>query len=264
MQSPDTTSPDPHPKSVGGAVDYDAELQLHDRVFRTACAIAAHERLLDIGCGAGQTTRDAARAAPSGSAMGLDIMAPAIEKARALAAAQGVRNVRFEHGDAATYPLPSQAFDVAISRYGTMFFADPLAAFRNIRSALTEDGRLVMMVWQTREANEWSTAVHGAHAKSTAAFSLADPAVTERLLAEAGFAQATFQDVHEPVYYGDSIEAALEWIGQFQATQAALQSLDVAAAARERARLREVVAQHYRDGGVWFGSRAWIVSAGGR
>lgn len=261
MTFPETSSPDPRPNTAAGPVDFDSELHLHDRVFRKACAIQAHERVLDIGCGAGQTTRDAARAASAGSALGVDVMAPAIASARELAAAQGLRNVRFEQGDAQTYPFPPQGFDVAISRYGTMFFADPAAAFRHVRGVLTDEGRLVMMVWQAREANEWTTAIHGANAQSPAAFSLGDPATVERLLDAAGFAQATFQDVHEPVYYGNSIEAALAWIGQFQATKSALQSLDAEAAERERARLHEVVARHYRDQGVWFDSRAWIISA---
>src|SRR5918997_1528248 len=114
-------------------MDYDAELRLHNKALRRACAILAHERVLDIGCGAGQTTREAARVASHGSAMGIDTSAPMIARARALAAAEGLRNVRFEHGDAQVHPLPSQGFDVAISRFGTMFFADPVAAFRNIR-----------------------------------------------------------------------------------------------------------------------------------
>jgi len=261
MTLPDTSSPDERPKTGPSPVDYDAELQLHNRALRHACALLAHERVLDIGCGAGQTTRDAARAAAAGSAMGIDISAPMIARARSLAAAEGVRNVRFEQGDAQAYPFPSQGFDVAISRFGTMFFADPVAAFRNIRSALAADGRLVMMVWQAREANEWSMAVQGEHALSSAAFSLADPATVERILGAAGFAPPTFQDVDEPVYYGDSVEAALDWIGGFQSTQDASQSQDAASAEHERARLREVVAQHRRDDGVWFGSRAWIISA---
>lgn len=261
MTSSEAASPDSRPNAGGVPVDFDSELQLHHPLFMRACAIAAHERVLDIGCGAGQTTRDAARAATAGGAYGVDVMASSIAGAREQAAAQGLRNVRFEQGDAQTYPFPAHAFDVAISRYGTMFFTDPAAAFRHVRGVLTDQGRLVMMVWQAREANEWTTAIHGANAQSPAAFSLGDPATVERVLDAAGFTQVTFQDVQEPVYYGDSIEAALEWIGQFQATKAALQSLDVAAAERERARMRDVVAQHYRDGGVWFGSRSWIVSA---
>src|SRR5687768_11250811 len=133
-------------------MDYDAELRLHNQPFRQACAILPHERVLDIGCGSGLTTREAALAASAGSAVGIDTSAPAIARARELADAEGVRNVRFEHGDAQAHPFPQQGFDVAISRFGTMFFADPIAAFRNIRSALTGDGRLVMMVWQAYEA----------------------------------------------------------------------------------------------------------------
>lgn len=259
MTLPDTTSPNERPKP--GPVDYDAELRLHNVALRHACALLAHERVLDIGCGAGKTTRDAARAVAAGSAMGIDVSAPMIDRARALAAAEGVRNVGFEQGDAQTHPLPPQSFDVAISRFGTMFFADPVAAFRNIRSALSADGRLVMMVWQAREANEWSMAVQGDHALSSAAFSLADPSTVERVLGAAGFAQPTFEDVHEPVYYGENVEAALDWIGGFQSSQDALRSRVAAAAEHERARLRAIVEQHRRDDGVWFDSRAWIVSA---
>ncbi len=258
MKFPETASSD---ERGAGPVDYDAELHLHNRAFRSACAVLAHERVLDIGCGAGKTTRDAARAASAGGAMGIDASGPAIARASALAAAEGVRNVRYEQGDAQTHAFLSQSFDVAISRFGTMFFADPIVAFRNIRGALADDGRLVMMVWQAREANEWSMAVQGDHALSSAAFSLADPSAAEGILDAAGFAHTTFQDVHEPVYYGDSVEAALDWIGGFQSTQEASQSRDAASAERERARLRGIVAQHHRDDGVWFDSRAWIINA---
>lgn len=242
-------------------MDYDAELQLHNQIFRRACAILEHERVLDIGCGAGRTTREAAGVASAGSAMGIDTSAPAIARARELAESEGVRNVSFEHGDAQAHPFPQQGFDVAISRFGTMFFADSIAAFRNIRNALTDDGRLVMMVWQAYEANEWAVAIQRNNAQSSAAFSLADRSVVERLLGAAGFADATFQDVHEPVYYGDSVEAALDWIGGFQSTRDALRSLDAASAERERERLSGIAAQHYRDQAVWFDSRAWIIQA---
>jgi SAM-dependent methyltransferase len=261
MRFPEAGSPSARPKTGASPVDYDAELQLHNHAFRHACAILAHERVLDIGCGAGQTTRDAARTAAAGSAVGIDVSAPAIACARELAAAEGVRNVRFEQGDAQAHPFAPRGFDVAISRFGTMFFADPIAAFHNIRGALAADGRLVMMVWQALEANEWSLAIQGDHAQSSAAFSLAAPSAAERILDAAGFAHATFQDVHEAVYYGDSVEAALDWIGQFQTTREALRSLDAASAEHERARLRGIVAQHHRDDGVWFDSRAWIISA---
>lgn len=252
-------------------MDYDSELRLHNEVLRRACAIHPNEKVLDIGCGAGQTTRDAARAAPDGSALGIDTSAAMIARARDLARTEALGNARFELGDAQTWPFPSQHFDVAISRFGTMFFADPVAAFGNIRQALKAGGRLVMMVWQSAAVNEWSVATQQCLAPGNSPasvfagafdpFSFADPSAVERLLAAAGFAEATFADVDEPVYYGASVEAALDWIGGFMCTRDILQRLDAAGAERALARLREMLAKHQRAQGVWFDSRAWIVTA---
>src|SRR4030095_12912991 len=108
-------------------MDYDSELRLHNEVLQRACAIRRDEKILDIGCGTGQTTRDAARAAPDGSALGMDTSAAMIARARELARTEGPGNVLFERGDVQTWRFPSQQFDVAISRVGTTFFADPLA-----------------------------------------------------------------------------------------------------------------------------------------
>ena len=142
-----------------GPIDYDAELRRHDEVLRRACAIQSRDHILDIGCGTGQTTRQAARAAESGTALGVDVSAPAIERARALAQAEQVRNVAFECADAQVYRFPQERFDLAMSRFGTMFFEDPATAFANIRPALRPGGRLVMMVWQARDRNEWDVTI---------------------------------------------------------------------------------------------------------
>ena len=242
-------------------MDYDAELRLHTEVLRNAWAISDTDRVLDIGCGAGLTTCEAGRAASAGSALGVDISAPMIARARERAATENLHNVRFDRGDAQVHPFPAQGFDVAISRFGTMFFADPVAAFRNIRAALERHGRLVMMVWQSHEANEWSVAIQQGPVRPSDAFSLADPASVAAILDAAGFAQPDFQDVREPVYYGDSVEAAFDWVGSFRDTREQLQSLDAVAAERARERLRNTLAQHQREQGVWFDSRAWIVTA---
>lgn len=252
-------------------MDYDTELQLHHGPLLRACAIRSHEHVLDIGCGAGQTTRDAARLAAAGSAFGVDTSAPMIARARELAAAAGLSNARFEQGDAQAHNFPSEHFDAAISRYGTMFFADPVAAFRNIRGALRPGGRLVMMVWQSHESNEWSVAIQRALAAHDTApivssgspdpYSLADPRTVERILGAAGFADTSFSDVREPVYYGASVDAAFDWVRGFLFTRDLLERLDATAAARAVERLRETLAKHYRTDGVWFDARAWIVTA---
>ena len=82
-----------------------------------------------------------------------------LERARLRTAEEGLHNVTFEHGDAQVHPFPPARFDVVISRFGTMFFADPIAAFTNIARAARTGARLVMMVWQSEERNEWATAV---------------------------------------------------------------------------------------------------------
>jgi ubiquinone/menaquinone biosynthesis C-methylase UbiE len=252
-------------------MDYDSELQLHTAPLLAACAIRGHEHVIDIGCGTGQTTREAARLAVTGSALGVDITEWMIKRAQALAAAEGPHNVRFELADAQVHSFLPQHYDIAISRYGTMFFADPVAAFRNIAGALRPGGRLAMMVWQAHEANEWSVAVHQVLAPYESSegvppgeqehFSFADPGTVERILGAAGFGSVHFNDVREPIYFGANVEAAVEWIRGFRFVRHALQRLDAAAAAQLLASLRETVARNCSEKGVWFPAREWIVTA---
>jgi SAM-dependent methyltransferase len=248
-----------------GPVTYDAELHRHDEVLRRACGVQPYEQVLDIGCGLGQTTCEAARLARPGSALGVDISEPAIERARELAQTQGVHNVSFERADAQVHRFPPERFDLAMSRFGTMFFDDPVAAFANIGRALRPAGRLVMMVWQAGERNEWEVAIRqslkAVASEGPDAFSLADPPTVTGTLEAAGFAGATFSDVHEPVYYGADVSAALDWVRGFACTREVLSRLDPAAMERALGRLREMLAGHLSGDGVWFDSRAWIVSA---
>ena len=254
-----------------GPSGYDAELRRHNEVLRPAVGVQLHDHVLDIGCGTGQTTRQAARTARAGSAVGIDVSAPAIERARELARAEALRNVTFSRANAQVHRFPPGRFDLAISRFGTMFFDDPDAAFANISRALRPAGRLVMMVWQARERNEWDVTIRrslGAAEEPAAIpsagpdpFSLADPQAVTQILKAAGFAGVAFTDVHEPVYYGPDVAAALDWVRSFACTSEILKRLDPAAAARAAGRLREALAAHLSDDGVWFDSRAWIVTA---
>jgi SAM-dependent methyltransferase len=252
-------------------MDYDAELRLHNEALRLAYGIRRQDRVLDIGCGAGQSTREAARMAAAGSALGVDLSGLMIDRARQLAYAEGLRNVRFEQADVQVHRFPPERFDVAISRFGTMFFLDPLAAFANVARALRLAGRLVMMVWQEHERNEWSVTIQRSLAgddttparpsEAQDPFLLADPATVERLLYKSGFTGVTFTDVHEPVYYGPDVAAALDWTRGFTCATDVLNRLDPAGAERALERLRGTLAAHASADGVWFDSRAWIVKA---
>ena len=253
------------------ALDYDAEVQRHDDVLRRTSGVQPHDHVVDIGCGLGQTTCEAARMAYAGGALGVDISASAVERAREIARAQGIGNVAFECADAQVHLFPQDRFDLAISRFGSMFFADPVVAFRNVGQALRPAGRLVMMVWQARDRNEWDVAIRQALAEpggsavtasaGSEAFSLAHPPAVRGILEAAGFAGVTFTDVHEPVYYGPDVAAALEWARSFACTRQALDRLDHADAASALRRLQEMLAAHLGKDGVWLGSRAWIVTA---
>jgi SAM-dependent methyltransferase len=244
-------------------VTFDSELRAHNERLRAATGIRAGERVLDIGCGAGQTTREAARAAAPGEVLAVDVSAGALERARELTAAEGLRNVTYEEGDAQTYPFEPDHFDVAISRCGVMFFADPAAAFANIARALRPGGRLVALVWQRWRDNEWVVAVDEAVGSSLDgdAFSLGDPDSTTRIFQSAGFGDVHFEEVDEPVFYGADVDEALEWVSGFQDVSRVLQALDRAGRDNAIERLRATFAAHRTPDGVTFGSRAWLVTA---
>lgn len=252
-------------------LDYDAELRLHNQRLRDVYEIGPSDRVLDIGCGSGQTTCEAARLASAGMAHGVDSSAAMIERARHRTMKERLRNVTFQHADAEACRFPDERFDIAISRFGTMFFNDPIAAFTNIGRALRPSARLVMMVWQPHRRNEWSVAIEealsgrGATAQppqpGPGPFSLSDPGHVERILTYAGFSEVTFDEVHEPVFYGSDVDAALGFVAAFQSTRELLLGLNERSASQAVERLRQTLATHETGGGVWFDSWAWIVTA---
>ena len=111
--------------------------------------------VLDVGCGCGGTTLAAARLVAPGQATGLDLSGPMLARARSGAEAAGLSNAVFQQGDAQVHELEPGTFGTVISRFGVMFFADPVAAFANIRSATRPGGRLVFACWQPLAANPW-------------------------------------------------------------------------------------------------------------
>ncbi|MFD9734530.1 class I SAM-dependent methyltransferase [Umezawaea sp. NPDC059074] len=260
-----------HGGPVANAVfDYDAELRRYQPLLREAFDVRADDHVLDIGCGAGRTTRESARLATGGGALGVDVSAAMVARARELAAAEGLDNVRFEQADAQVHPFPSERFTLGTSRFGTMFFADPVAAFTNIGRALRPGGRLVQLVWQDSGEQEWVAAIQGALAGRDPApvppaaggpFSLADPATVDGVLTAAGFTDVSVNDVREPVYYGADADAAADAVLALRMASEAFVRFDAGEAERALDRLRAVMAGHSTVDGVWFDSRAWLVTA---
>lgn len=250
------------------AARFDAAVDRHQAVFIDAAAVQRDDHILDIGCGSGATTRAAAYRAPDGQALGVDLSAGMIALARDLAQREQIRNVRFVCADAQIEPFDTGAFDLAISRTGSMFFGRPDEAFANVARAMRPGGRLVLMTWQPFERNEWQSTIATALTgraptapppTAPGPFSLSSPDRVRALLGGAGFEHVELDGVVEPMCFGrdpdDAFEFVIDLFGWL------VRDLDDAAAGAARQRLRDALQRHATDDGVLLGSAAWIVTA---
>jgi SAM-dependent methyltransferase len=253
---------------AANAERFDALLAAYQDPFMRTAAIGRTEQVLDIGCGTGQTSRDAARAAASGAVLGIDLSAHMIDLARKLAAGEGVGNARFVHGDAQIYAFEPGTFDIVISRAGATFFGDPVAAFCNIAGALRPGGRLTLLASQGLPQNEWLLAVFGALAggrelpapppDAPGPFAFADPDRVRAILGNAGFQNIRVDGLSAPMPLGSDASEALGFVlGLFGWL---LNGLDETGQARARDALHATLTAHQIDRGVTYDSSVWIVT----
>jgi SAM-dependent methyltransferase len=240
----------------------------HRRVL-AAAAIGENETVLDIGCGTGQTTLHAAQAATAGSALGVDLSAPMLERARKRAADEGVRNVSFEQADAQVHPFEPASFDVAISSMGAMFFGDLVAAYTNIGRALRPGGRLAILTWRAMSENEWLREYRGALAvgrdlpvppvEAQSPFALSDADRDRDILTAAGFTDVELEAAQERMWFGaDTEEAKQAALGVFGWL---LDDLDNDNRARALDALEATLDAHHTADGVIYDSSVWVITA---
>jgi SAM-dependent methyltransferase len=237
--------------------------------FLAAAAIGADDIILDVGCGTGQTTRDVARLARNGAAVGVDLSSDMLALARKIAANEGVDNVEFLHADAQIHAFASAEFDAVISRLGSMFFGDPVAAFTNIHRAMCHGGRLVLLTWQNLAENEWLTEFRRALAvgrdlptpqpNAPSPFALADPARVRAILGDAGFVDLTFEELRAPMSFGPNVDDAFEFVISVYGWMR--DGLDDAGRVAADDALRRTIAEHASVHGAAFQSATWIVRA---
>ena len=247
----------------------DESLANYQGPFLAAAAIGERDRVLDVGCGTGQATRDVARIARRGSALGVDLSSHMIALARETAATEGLDNVEFQQRDAQVHPFAAESFDAVISRMGSMFFGDPVAAFANLRRALRPRGRLTLLTWQAIADNEWLMEFRAAVAVGRdlptpppdvqSPFSLSDPERVTTLLEAAAFIDVAFESVRAPMNLGADTEGVFDFVDHL--TSPMRSGLDDAGHLEAVAALRRSIDDHTSDHGVTYDSAAWIVQA---
>ena len=235
------------------------------------------QRVLDVGCGFGDTTqRIAALVGPEGDAVGVDAAARFIETARAEAEEAGVSNTRFQVADVQASTFEDR-FDLAFSRFGTMFFLSPVAALRNVRAALEPGGRLAMVVWRRREDNDWvyraQTIVEGIVSRpkendeptcGPGPFSMANADTTSEILVQAGFKEISLRRCDIPILIGHDLEEAIEMVMALGPAGEILRLAGDRAAHLHGAvhdALRAGLAEFETEDGIRAPSSTWIVSA---
>jgi SAM-dependent methyltransferase len=239
----------------------------------TAAAPIPGEIVLDVGCGTGTTTLRLAHAVgPSGQVLGVDISEQQLGLARQRVAVAGTTRVQLVLDDAATHDFAPESFDLCFTRFGVMFFADPVAAFRNIRRAMKPNGRLLLAVFRLGSENPWATASVAAirhlvppppalGPEDPGQFSWSDPARVRRILNGAGFRNVALTPLDLLFTLGaDAIEAAefATFIGQ-GARLLHGQPDETRQAARQA--FEGFFKQHEGPGGVSLPGALWLVSA---
>lgn len=250
---------------------YNAASQRFDPHLFAAARVMAGERVLDLGCGCGRSTRQAARLTRTGAVLGLDLSRRMIERARRRAGEEGLDNVRFEQADAQTRRFQPDAYEVAISRFGCMFFADPVTAFRNVCAALAPDGRLALLTWQALEHNEWVHALRTALSvgrtlplpppTAPGPFGLSDSNHVRDVLAAGGLDEVALTSVEEQVSFGGDTSEALSFVRGLGLTRGLLHDLDDRSARLALDRLHDLINDHTTTEGVLFSASAWVVTA---
>jgi SAM-dependent methyltransferase len=254
---------------------YDRMNEPFSALILAAAELRPGQNVLDVGCGCGATTLAAARVIAPGQAVGLDLSGPMLARARADAEAAGLRNAVFQQGDAQVHPLEAARFDTVLSRFGTMFFADPVAAFANIRSATRPGGRLVFVCWQPLAAQQWLLVPGAALAEHVpppagfgsgdgpGMFAFSDPGRPREILAAAGWRDIEITGEHASILVGGggSIEDAVEFMRTGSMGRTMLAGADADTADRAVASVRAALAPYADADGVRMDAGVWLVQA---
>lgn len=260
-------------KWIKRSADVDINVAPAQKAAIETADIREGARVLDIGCGCGASSLAiAGKVGAAGRVLGVDISQAMIAEARRVS--RGMRQIEFRVADASRDDFSEARFDRLFSRFGVMFFGDPVAAFAHLRGALAPDGRLTFVCWRPVVENPWMRVPFNAVCKHAprpprpgpedpGPFSFAEPERVTRILTQAGFAQPQFTkfDFDMDLALGQGLEAAVESAATIGPASAALtdQPPEIRAAAYEE--LRRELTPYEKDGRVPLAAAVWIVSA---
>lgn len=239
--------------------------------FTGAQLIGPADRVLDVGCGAGRSTLEAARMASGGGATGIDLSTRMLELARKRCANEGLANAHFIRGDAQVFPFESGSYDVAMSCFGAMFFNDPASAFTNIGRGLRAGGTLALLAWRSLQENDWLMSLRDALAvgrelplpppDAPTPFSLAEPDRVRRILGSVGFDDVVLEAIDEPMYLGADAADALAFAKTMGIVEGLTDGLDADTKAQAMSNLAQLYQDSESTDGVLAGSAAWLITA---
>jgi SAM-dependent methyltransferase len=260
-------------KWVAAQAELDRRIARFGEAAMAALPLAGGARVLDVGCGCGDTSLALARRVGSaGSVCGVDISAPMLQRAEARAREAGAANCRFLLADAQTAALEPRTVDVVFSRFGVMFFSDPAAAFANLARAVRPGGALGFVCWQAAAANQWVSlplAAAAAHVTlqpppapgAPGPFAFADRAHVRRTLERAGWDDVRIEPYAPAFPVGADVDDAVRFLLQIGPAAAALRDAAPDAATHVRDALRDALRPLATADGVVLGSAAWLVRA---
>ncbi len=245
---------------------------LTEKVF-DAVGFAPGQRVLDLGCGTGATTFEIARRImPTGSVTGIDFSETLLALAREQAAAAPDLPIAFEFADVETRAFAPEIFDIAFSRIGVMFFADPAAAFANVRRALVTGGRLAFICWREVRANNWASVtldIARRHIElpprpgpeDPGPYSFREPDRVRRILTEAGWSAIAIEEMDADAYMGADLNEAVANFLAMGPIASLVQAAPDDKRAAIAAELRVALPEYVTEGGVIMHAATWMVTA---